>query len=153
MGKIVELEYKRIIPTQDEIHDQYVVTFVRSYLRNPQDPIIPIKRTLEGDLLLDGHHCAASMELISKLTGAKIYGWIAENEEDLIENLPEMFHQHPHTINEKNRNIQKRFNLKPSKSCQQLGDLRKKYSFMESPKKLVDFSLNHPEMELNNYRD
>lgn len=111
MGKIEEMDFKRIVPTQSWLYSDYAKNFIESYKKNPKDIIVPVVRLDNRDLLLDGHHSIFSIELKKNFFKNKAYIWLVNNEEDYIKNLEDNFHNDLNVLENKNHWINERYHI------------------------------------------
>ena len=147
MGKIIELNFKDIIPSQNFILERYLKEFLYSYLekadKNIIVPVVSWKPLPSKKVLIDGHHRASVLYLLNKMDKRfDIYGWLTNNKNDLINELPADFYQEGDTITDMNRNIIKRFNDVLDCPYSNLEELVNKYGYTQSIEKLISKCYN-----------
>jgi len=147
MGKIIELGFKDIIPTQNILIKDDIKEFLLSYLKNNSKKIIVPVASWKKDnsyfSLIDGHHRTSTLYLFNKLDkNAKIYGWLTQNRLDLISYLPEDFYQEGETIEEMNGNIAWRFDDVLNCNYSNLEELINRYDYMQSPDVILESFLS-----------
>lgn len=154
MGKIIELDFRDIIPTQGYLMERYLEEFLYSYLQNADKKVIvPVARWKENlpyYTLIDGHHRTSILYLLNKIDNRfDIHGWLTENSADFIDNLPGDFYQIGSTIEDMNKNITRRF--KQVKNCPYLNleELMNQYSYMVSPEALMSKFYPEPVLRIN----
>ncbi len=152
MGKIIELDFKDIIPTQDILVYEDMEAFLLSYLKdNSKKIIVPVASwnvDSSYNPLIDGHHRTSSLYLLNKLDkNIKIYGWLTNSREDFIQHLPKEFYQEVNTLEKMNRNIRNRFNSCKRRNYTNLEELINKYFYMQSPEIMLDSFCSENEID------
>lgn len=152
MGKIIELDFKDIIPSQENLIKLDLGVFLLSYLKeNSKKIIVPVaswKLNSSYKPLIDGHHRTSILYLLNKLDkNVKIYGWLTENNKDFIENLPKEFHREVGTITEMNGNINWRFNDVRDCPYSNLEELINQYPYMQSPELMLESFCSKKEID------
>lgn len=139
MGKIIELDTEKIIPTQKGLCSTNMYNFFKEYMKNKKDIIIPVKKVKEGHLAIDGHHRACLIDLFksSNPEQYKIYGWETEHGEDFINELPDNFYQNGNTIKHMNENIEERFHRLIPSQYKSISEMRKDFEHLKSPAKAI----------------
>jgi len=149
MGKIIELDKSKVRVIQPILTRRKVLDFLISYLEQPRKVIVSVRENPyeEGHILLDGHSRAGVIGTLSKIEDIPLYGFVAKNEKDLIENLQDGFFPNM-KISDLNLLIQQ--NFKPSVNewyNMKLEKLLNKVSYFKSPEKLIKEFMPYEEFE------
>ena len=139
MGKIIEIDPSKVVPTQDYLIEKNMLDFTKSYVTNAKEALIITKKNYDGNIIvLDGHHRGASIGLLKRLGKKyKLFAWVADSNDDYIENLPKEFYQEGNTIDRMNDNLKRMFDEAEPNYGKTLDDLAKNHSFIESPMRLL----------------
>jgi hypothetical protein len=138
MGKIIELDFQNIIPSQKNLIRDDMEEFLLSYLKdNSKLVIVPVASWIKDasyHTLIDGYHRTSSLYLLNKLDKKiKLYGWLTNSCEDFIQDLPKEFYQEGNTLASMNGNIRNRFNDVFDCPYSNLEELINQYYYMQSP--------------------
>jgi hypothetical protein len=144
MGKIIEIKPEDVVPTQDFLIEENLTDFVASYVKQKKDAIILAKQDNFGNIIgLDGHHRGTGISLLQKLGQKyKLFAWVANNDEDYIESLPNNFYQEGDTIHKMNDNLGRLFHKTKPIYGKTLEDIANNHYFSKNPMKLLKNSIN-----------
>ena len=147
---IIELDTRDVAPIQENLYAPTLGEITRSYFKDAKKMIVPLRDHpfYDGKFsLLDGHHSSCIAETLNEFSSdiVKLYGWLADNEDDLIDpdKLSNEFYKEEIYWN--NANIMDNF-AKTPKYLEDIGvsesikELRLKYSQLESITSLLDYS-------------
>lgn len=163
MGKIIELNTKTVAPIQQCLFVSDLVQITRSYFREPQKMLVPVRKHPfynDRHSLLDGHHSTCIADTLNDFQEGfvKIFGYEVNNNHDFIDanEIPDEFYIK--NINDNNRNIKLNFldtqkYLKNWDLPESIEELRSKYSRLESAIALINCSfpdLNLTEDQIQN---
>jgi len=148
MGKIIKLNIDIVSPSQFGLCYLNLGRILKSYVENPKKMIVPIRvHPFDSSryMLLDGHHstCIADTLNESNPNSVQIYGWVAKNENDIIEELTEEYYQKNISFN--NGNIKERYQLLDDgliffdNMPKTIKEMRAEYSELESGASLMNY--------------
>ncbi|MBT3398097.1 hypothetical protein HOA55_04365 [archaeon] len=156
MGKIIRLDTKLALPTQPTLRQRNIKRVIRSFLRSPKKMIVPVRtnpRDPSTYLILDGHHSTCVADTLNEFRPGfvDIFGWITEDNQDLIERLPQDFHQG--RVYSQNENIEGRFENVPayhewSKVPKTIREMRGRYEPLRSARNLMRYATNKPNLAI-----
>ena len=145
MGKIIEADFNKLVPTQEGLKKWQFEDLVKDYFGEFGNIIIPVRKHPEFDkyLILDGHHATSMMYLLKDIYDYKLYLWVAENKRDYVEIKDRNFYKNLYSKGTfvYNENIRTRFdevliNFENPNYPKSIEELISQHSWSSSPEKL-----------------
>ena len=140
MGEIIELDKSNIKTIQWALKSQNVNRFLKSYLKNPNKVLVPVRKdSIDSQaILLDGHSRSVIISTLSGIKEIPLYGYVANHEWDFLKVLPNGFWNDPDMLEDLNYFISQNFSNPPGlKYSLNLDKFKNELNYFSSPEKLL----------------